>query len=514
MSRTEHIGSFRRPLVIGLAIGVTIAGLLGWWLGQRQKPTPTLSGEPLEVKLGTLASENIPSLGEWQRKGDEVIVISPDRSRIAIAGHDELVHLFDVGGREKWSFPIPESYGRALAFSTDSKMVYVGECSMDGTIYAIDVSQGKKKWAYSVGDDVGRPAQNQAVTNRTLDKCCVFALVASEDALFAVGTHRDRRLTDLPTGARVVNDILDTVLYAFHPASGKLLWRYPAQETMDTHMPYPVYSKTLGHVVGANTSYWREGTPVERYPNGSVRLINTRTGVESCSYRIMPSWTSFTSIWYSLSVSPNGQFLSAGTTDGRLVLFAVKEGPFLEKVWEKNVSTLLEISGIPIYSCCSDSIVFDNGDIFVTTSSTHAKQTGAGIVRQPPGQHPDSNTAFLLDRHGRTLWKWKAPGDIADVRAHLESGLIAVVVQHNYVGKSLDASGFYFMQYKGGKASSIERLGSLQLSGISTSGAMSPDGSFFSGIELPIRLADETLMGAHKLHIVPTRFLADRSADE
>jgi outer membrane protein assembly factor BamB len=514
MTPPQHTGSFRRPLVIGLAVCLMTAGLLGWWLGKGQKPTSALSSKPMEVKLGALASENIPSVGEWQRKGDEAIAISPDGHWIVIAGHDEVVHLFDVGGREKWSFPIPESYGRTLAFSADSKMVYVGECSMDGTIYAIDVSMGKKKWAYSVGDDVGRPAVNQPVNYRTLDKCCVFALVAAEDALFAVGTHRDRRLTELATGARVVNDILDTVLYAFHPTSGRLLWRYPAQETMDTHMPYPIYSKALGQVVGANTSYWREGTPLERYPNGSVRLIDGRTGVQSCAYRIMPSFASFTSIWYSLSVSPNGRFISAGTTDGRLVLLEVKKGPSLEKVWEKEVSTLLEVSGIPIYACSSRNIVFDNGDIFMTSSSTHAKQTGAGIVRQPPNQHPDSNSAFLFDRHGKILWKWKAPGDITDVCVHLESGLIVVIVEHNYVEKSLDASGFYFMKYQGAEPSPVNRLGSLQLSGISTSGAISPDGSFFAGIELPLRLADDTLVGEHKLHIIPTQFIANRLVDE
>jgi len=150
----------------------------------------------------------------------------------------------------------------------------------------------------------------------------------------------------------------------------------------------------------------------------------------------------------------------------------------------------------------------------MTTSSTHARQTSAGIVRQPPNQHPDSNSAFLFDRNGRILWKWKAPGDITDVRVHLESGLTVVLVEHNYVERSLDAAGFYFMKYRKGEPSVVEHLGALQLSGVSTSGEIAPDGSFFAGIELPIRLADDTLAGEHKLHIIPTRFLADASVDK
>lgn len=509
MSRPKHTASFRALLAIVLIGCAVVAGLSVRWLAQGKRATATLPNEPKEIELWALASENIPSVGEWQRKGDEAIAISPDGTWIAIAGHEEKVRLLDLGGREKWSFPIPESYGRTLAFSADSKMLYAGECSMDGTLYAIDVNEGKLRWSYLVGDDVGRPALTQPITYRTLDKCCVYALVPAEEALFAVGTHRDRRLTQLATGGSVVNDVLDTVLYALDPTSGKRLWRYPAQETMDTHMPHPLYSKTLGHVVGANTSYWREGTPLEKYPNGSVRLIDARTGVQSCAYRFQPSFMSYTSIWYSLAVSPNGRFVAAGTTDGRLILLEVKEGPSLVRVWEKEVSPLLQVSGIPIYACSSRNVVFDNGDLFMTSSSTFARQTGAGIVRQPPNQHPDSNSAFLFDRHGKVLWKWKAPGDITDVRVHLESGLIVILIEHNYVEKTLDAAGFYFFRYQQGQQPSpVERLGSMQLSGISTSGAIAADGSFFAGIERPIRLADDTLVGTHKLHIIPIRFIA------
>lgn len=514
MSGSKRAIGFSPIPAIALVGCVVTAGLLACWLGQGTKATITLPNEPIEVALGVLATENIPSVGEWQRRADEAVAVSPDGKWIAVAGHDEMVRLFGAGGREQWRFRIPESYGKTLGFSTDSQMVFAGECSMDGKVYGIDVNEGKARWSYSISDDVGRPASNQPVTYRTLDKCCLYSMMPIDGALLAVGTHRDRRLTALATGASVVNDTLNTVLYAFHPATGKLLWRYPAQETMDTHMPYLRYSKTLNQVLGANTSYWRQGTPEEKYPNGTVRLIDARSGVQSCAYRIKPTFMAYTNIWYSLAISPNGRFISVGTVDGRLILLEVKAGPALVEVWEKEVSSLLEVSGIPIYACSSRNVVFDNGDIFMTTSSTHARQTSAGIVRQPPNQHPDSNSAFLFDRNGRILWKWKAPGDITDVRVHLESGLTVVLVEHNYVERSLDAAGFYFMKYRKGEPSVVEHLGALQLSGVSTSGEIAPDGSFFAGIELPIRLADDTLAGEHKLHIIPTRFLADASVDK
>ena len=502
-------------LIIGIVCAAIGAGFPGWRSEKGKTGTDALPKHPMEVTLETLDSENIPSVGEWQRKGDEAIAVSPNGNWIAVSGHDERVRLLHTGGKEAWRFRIPESYGRVLAFSADSKMVYAGECSIDGKLYGIDVKEGKKRWEYAVGGDVGRPASDHAaVTYRTLDKCCVYALTATEDALFAVGTHRDRCLTETAVGASVVSDTLDTVSYAFHPVTGERLWRYPAEGTMDTHMPYIVYSKTLHHLLGANTSYWRKGTPREKYPNGSVRLIDAWTGIQSCAYRIKPSFTSYTSIWYSLSVSPNGRFISAGTVDGRLILFEVKKGPLLAKIFEKEVSSLLEISGIPIYACSSRNAVFDNGDIFMTSSSTHAKQTGAGMVRNPPTQHPDSNSAFLFDSRGRILWKWKAPGDITDVRFHMETGLIVVIVEHNYVEKSLDASGFYFMKYTGSEKCPVEQLGTFQLGGISTSGAISPTGSFFAGIEMPIRLSDDTLVGEHKLHIVPIQFMIDASVHE
>lgn len=501
--RGKNAAVIRSALAICLAGVLLAAGLLVWRAGKEDK-SGVSSTVPQEAPLWNLASDNIPSVGEWQRKGDEPVAVSPDGKWIAIAGLDEAVHLLDARGKEKWRYRIPERYGHSLVFSTDSKLVFVGECSMDGAVYGIDAASGKKRWEYPVANDVGRPASSRSVNYRTLDKCCVFDLVATGDTLFVVGTHRDRRFEELPTGARIVNDVLDTVLYAFHPADGKLLWRYPARGTMDTHMPCLLYSRALGQLVGANTSYWRPSMQPEKYQNGSVRLIDARTGLESCSYRIEPTFMSYTGIWYSLSVSPNGRFVSVGTIDGRLILLEVRQGPSLARLWEKNVSTPLTVSGIPIYATSSHSVVFDNGDVFMTSGSTFAKQTTSGVVRQPPNQHPDSNSAFLFSRNGEILWKWKAPGGIADLFHHPGSGLIVLSVENDYVEKSLDAAGFYFLKYTGGQGSlPVERFGSLQLRGISRSGAIAQDGSFFVGVELPVRLTDDTLAGEHKLHIVP-----------
>ena len=224
-------------------------------------------------------------------------------------------------------------------------------------------------------------------------------------------------------------------------------------------------------------------------------------------------FTPFVSIWYSLSISPNGKYASAGTVDGRMVVLDVQEGFVLKKRWEKEVSTLLEVSGIPIYTSISHSFLFDNGDVFVTTGSTHAKQTDAGVVRRPPNQHPDCNCAFVFNKNGDILWRWKAAGDITQVCFHPKSGIIVIQVEHDYLGKSLNASGFYFMKYTHKPQKPITLLSSLLLNGITTSGAMSPDGSFFAGIELPVRLTDDTLAGEHKLHIVPIRFIDDAFKD-
>ena len=387
---------------------------------------------------------------------------------------------------------------------------------MDAVLYAIDVNGGNKKWEMAVSDDVGRPTSTQVAFD-TLDKCCVYALEASDKALFAVGTHRDRHYLKNDAGGVLVKDILDTATYALDPETGKLLWRYPAQGTMDTHMPYPLHSKSLGHLVGANTSYWREGSPKEGYPNGSVRLINAQTGLLSCMYRIMPTFTSFTSIWYSLSVSPNGRFISAGTTDGRVILFKVKKGPTLAPAWEKKVSSLIEISGIPIYASIGHSAVFDNGDVFTASCSTHSKQTSTGLMRRPPIQHPDSSTAFLFDKQGKIKWKWKAPGDISDMCMERKTGLITVIVEHDYVEQALEGSGFYFMRYSGEDGEDkdpVKLLGSFQLRGISRSGAVSPSGSFFAGVEKPVRLTNDTLRGEHKLHIIPIRSLSGSPTDD
>ncbi len=497
----------RRFLLSALLIALTAAPTLvltGCEGAASQKTNAALPDRPIEVRLGAL--KDIPSVTDWNKKDYEALAVSADEKWIAVAGFDETIKLFSAVGERRWTFNIPESYGRSVAISPDSRTVYAGECSMDGNIYAIDLNTGKLKWVYAVGDDVGRPENIE--TARWTHQACVYSLTASKDTLFAVGTHSNRVMLELPDGGRIVHYPTKTLLYAFEPRNGKILWRFPETETMDTRMPFPLYSKPLKHIIGANTSWRRKGAPVEKYENGTVRLINAATGEQSDAYRIEPTIMDYTSMWYGLSVSPNGKFVAAATNDGRLHLFAVDEGPALRLLWRRDITTLMTVSGIPIYAGGKYSTVFDDGAVFVVSGNTYAKRTVADAAQEPPTEHPDSNSAFLFNSNGDILWKWKAPGAIDGLSPLPGSGLTAILVNHNYIENTLEASGFYFLKYQPGNTEPVARLGDFQLRGISVTGRFSPKGAYFAGIEVPIRLENDTVTGVHNLHIIPVKFVA------
>ena len=492
---------FSALLIAILSVSVlTFAGCKG---SPRDKKSANLPVKPVEVKLGAL--EDIPSVTDWNKKDYEALVVSPDEQWIAVAGFDETIKLFSAMGELKWTFKIPESYGRSVTVSPDSKTVFAGECSMDGNVYAIDLNTGKKEWTYAVGNDVGRP---ESIKNtRWTEQACVYALIASRDSLFAIGTRSKRVMLDLPDGSKIVHYPTETLLYRFNPENGKMLWRYPEKEIMDTRMPYPLFSEPMGQIVGANTSWRRKGAPEEKYLNGTVRLINAETGTQSNEYRIEPAIMDYTSLWYGLSVSPNGKFVAAAVNDGRLFLFKVEKGPALRLLWRRDITKLLTVSGIPIYAGGKYSAVFDDGSVFVVSGNTYAKRTVADAEQEPPTEHPESNSVFLFGNNGDILWKWKAPGAIDGLSVLQESGLIAVLVNHNYIKNSLEASGFYFMKYQAGEKEPVARLGDFQLKGISVTGGFSPKGAYFTGIEVPIKLENNTVTGEHSLHIIPVKFI-------
>ena len=495
----------RRFSTIFLCVCFVVSALLLPGCRGCARPAPkNLPKEPREIELGIL--RDIPSVTDWNKKAYEALAVSPDEKWIAVAGFDETIKLFSTAGEHKWTYKIPESYGRSIAISSDSKTVYAGECSMDGNVYAIDIDSGKKKWSYSVGDDVGRP--DNVDTTRWTHQACVYSLTASKISVFVLGTHSNRIMLDLPDGTQVVHYPTETLIYAFQPETGKVQWRYPAKGTMDTRMPMPLYSDALDHLVAANTSWRRNGAPEEKYPNGTVRLIHARTGKQSDEHRIEPSIMDYTSLWYGLSVSPNGKYVAAATNDGRISLFAVDKGPELRLLWERNITTLMTVSGIPIYAGGKYSTVFDDGSVFVVSGNTYAKRTVADESQEPPTEHPDGNSAFLFDLKGDIRWKWKAPGAIDGLAAAPGSKMMAVLVNHNYLENSLEASGFYFLKYLPDRDEPVARMGDFQIKGISVTGEFSRGGSLFAGIEVPIKLEDDTVVGAHKLHVIPVEFIA------
>lgn len=62
---------------------------------------------------------------------------------------------FSIEGYERWSRTIGIGEIRSLALSKDNRIVYVGESSPSGTLYALEVATGDILWKFDGVDVVG-----------------------------------------------------------------------------------------------------------------------------------------------------------------------------------------------------------------------------------------------------------------------------------------------------------------------------------------------------------------------
>ena len=118
--------------------------------------------------------------------------------------------------------------------------------------------------------------------------------------------------------------------------------------------------------------------------------------------------------WRGVSVSPDGGFINVTTDDGRAFIFSTtptSEGA--KPLWNANLTTPLEVSGIPIIAtngtigATNDFALFVTGDTFIP----YHLQKGA---QQPPLRPPewdDPVRSWVVRREGLAVDVGKyAPG--------------------------------------------------------------------------------------------------------
>ena len=463
------------------------------WTGRApQNPTPFIWSVR---ELGKL--EQSPTVKEWSPAVYEDVAVSPDGRYVGVASFDHNVYMYDATGKKMWEYRIPEGVGVAIAFSADNSFVYVGESSAEGNVYAFNVLTGELVWQYALANDIG--GRDSARWN---SRPKVTNLAVNGNRLI-VSAEYTQRVTESNGERAKVQYVTACVVRALDGKNGAAFWRYPAVGSMDTGVSRISVSADGGKVAFANHS-WSRG---KRYLDGSVRVLNGHTG-EVAAYCLLDpkgGQFSYVGIFDGISLSPDGNYLAVVTADNRGMLFDAGAvditgdlGQVLPLIWQRQISKIQEVGGVPVYAYGNTAHVGNDGRTFFMTGATFVADKTATSAA-PPFLHPDATTMFAYDRGGELIWRWQSEGGISKLRFSRDARYAVVPVYHNYVSRQKERAGIYCLDLK---AAADPLVWFYSFEGVAVAAGLDAGGGIIAGIEIPVRQMEDQPLGKHRLHIL------------
>lgn len=413
--------------------------------------------------------------------GTHKLAVATDRGHLAI--------LHPITGKTVWKTRISEGYVRHIAFSSDNTLLYVGEQAADGFIYCYELT-GKTpqlRWKYRTADDIetSTPTNPESVYAWVSypGQSCMQTLPNGD--LLVAGVHSWTQ-NEMPQKR--------SMLYRFDAKTGDVKWKWPREEAMQKIFRWfdvSVDGKTLALV-----------TDESGKGNGTLSVIDIEAGTEKWHADIEPLTPYFKGVtfWRGVSMSSNGKFVNVTTDDGRAFIFSV-DNP--EPIWEQNLATPLEVSGVPILATTGTIGATNAAALFVTgdTYIPYHLQKGA---QRPSTMHPNGMTLFAYSWRGEKVWQWKLENMPQGLRIDAKGQYAALGVskRSQNPNESLHGVSVFDLTAKGSGLAkylyTYRTEGQLPYDTL----AISADGSLIAIVEMPIVMPDETLRGKNRVHVL------------
>ena len=475
---------------------------LRWTDGSLFEIDTTAPLKPLPYRIRTVELEGpLSLLASLQHPAKPTTVaFSSNGEQLAVgtnAGHVAIIN--PLTGDRIWKTRISEGYAKHAAFSPDGKRFYIGEQSADGFIYAYDLSTTKPTllWKYRMADDIDTSApQNPDDVYAWVQYPGPYRISTTEgDDLLVVGNHS---WTKDGVGLKKAQ------LYRFDGETGTLKWKWPPDQTLPMTISWFDYSRDAKTV--ALLAYKRGSGDTASFKSGTLYVIDGETGETAWEYTFNPLKPYFEEVtfWRGVSASPDGKFINVTADDGRAFIFNTAPPPAETKpLWNMNLTTPLEVSGIPIIStngtigATNDFALFVTGDTFIP----YHLQKGA---QRPPSAHPNGMTLFAHAWSGEKVWQWtleNMPQGL-QVDGTGRYAVISVSKRGRNVEEQFHGVSVFDLTAEGGGLSkylyTYRTEGQLPYDTIS----ISADGRFIALIETPIAMSDETVRGGNRVHII------------
>ena len=432
------------------------------------------------------------ALGHRKALSTHKLAIATDSGHLAV--------LEALTGKTLWKTRISEGYVRRMAFSPDNTLLYIGEQAADGFIYCYNfaASESTLRWKYRTADDIetstpGNPNSVYAWISYP-GPACMRTL--SDGDLLVAGVHSWTQ-NDMP--------LKKSQLYRFDNETGNVIWKWPrdgATQKIIRWFDVSADGKTLALVMDSGHNLQGSTTDGNDAGNGKLVVLNAEDGTEKWQADIEPLREYFSQVtfWRGVSVSPDGKFINITTDDGRGFIFDVNTS---ELIWQENLTTPLEVSGIPIVATSGTIGATDAAALFVTGDTYIPYHLRKG-AQKPSAAHPNAMTLFAYSWTGEKTWQWQLENMPQGLRIDAKDRYAALSVSKRTQdpNESLHGVSVFDLTAEGSGLSkylyTYRTEGQLPYDTL----AISADGAFIVVVEVPIAMPDETVRGKNRVHVL------------
>lgn len=419
----------------------------------------------VSIYLGDIPTQNYDRMGFTR-----AVVRYAESEKGWIVGTERgELFLFDEEGQQKWKRSLGIGKLVSLALTKDGSLAIVGEQSPEGNIFAVNVHTGDIKWQYKGADYVGSDASQRSYPS------IVHIVTDKENNVYA-NTYRFLMRKD---GVRGYNGRMLAI-----SADGKLLWKFPNDEVIDSWINWCDVNDNNGRVVFSTSAYdFRE----EMQYKDTMYLLDKNTGnlLDSTFVPPVPPFDN-TVMRGSPNFGADGKFLAAATSDGRGFLFDEKG----KTVWSRVISKPAQVDEAYINASGRDGFVTPYGVIFTTINTFNRENWQLPT----PVEHPSNNSIFNFNMDGSFNYQYMADGTIEEVA--FADNLAACAVGRNVRTHNYKAHGALVLDLATGKKKSF-----FPTEGPCQAIAISPDGQSLAAVEAPALTPQGKLMGAYRLYI-------------
>lgn len=471
------------------------------------KVTATSPLKPTPYPISIVELDGLLSLMENLRQPAKPTAIAlghgkaPYTHKLAVAtdsGH--LAVLQALSGKTLWKTRISEGYVRRMAFSPDNSLLYIGEQAADGFIYCYNFAAAEStlRWKYRTADDI------ETSTPSDLDSVYAWVSYPGPACMRTLG-NGDLLVASVHSWTENDTPRKMSQLYRFDSETGDVIWKWPrgrATSKIIRWFDVSADGKTLGLVTDSGHNL--QGSPADENGagNGKLVVLNTEDGIEKWHADIEPLHEYFPQVtfWRGVSISPDGTFINVTTDDGRAFIFDV-DAP--EPIWQENLTTPLEVSGIPIVATSGTIGATDAAALFVTGDTYIPYHLRKGAQR-PSAAHPNGMTLFAYSWTGGKIWQWQLENMPQGLRIDGKDRYAALSVSKRTQDPNESLHGVSVFDLTAGGSGLSKYLYTYRTEGQLPYDtlAISADGAFIVVVEVPIVLPDETVRGKNRVHVL------------